>query len=152
MIAALAYGGFELFVASPEKGGGQEKSGPDIESARQMAQNIETRLKQTELSTLQNEILDLSARPWEKDPFHRLPQEEKITETKDSKQKAKQINLEYTGYLEIGSMKMAIINGVEYRTGQKLEQGTAVVQSISPDRVIIKSAKNGKKISVPYKE
>lgn len=151
MIAALAYGGFELFIASPEKSGKQEKSGPDIEAARQMAQNIETRLKQAELSQLQTSILDLAGRPWEKDPFYKLPQEEKISK-KDSKQKAPQVNLEYTGYLEIGTMKMAIINGVEYRVGQKLEQGGAVVRSISPDSVVIESAKSEKRISVPYKE
>ena len=47
---------------------------------------------------------------------------------------------------------MAIINGMEYRTGENLDQGGGTVRSILPDRVVIESAGTGEKISVPYKE
>lgn len=151
MIAALAYGAFELFVAPGENGGPKQTSGPDIETARQMEQKISTRIKQTELSPEQNYVLEMAGIQWQRDPFYVLPEQTDIAEG-DSEAEGTSDKLKYTGYLEIGNTKMAIINGMEYRTGESLEQGGGTVRNILPGRVIIESAGTGEKISVPYKE
>ena len=43
----------------------------------------------------------------------------------------------YTGFLEMGDKRLAIINGTEYETGEKLEPGGFVIQSIRPNQVVI---------------
>ncbi|MCF8024871.1 MAG: hypothetical protein K9K82_05235 [Desulfobacteraceae bacterium] len=151
MILAVAYGAVELFFIPPEKSGNNKTSGPDVEAARQMTQKINARIDQADLSPRQEYILELTGRKWQRDPFYLLAQQEEVSKTGSEKEPPAQ-NLKYTGYLEIGDTKMAIINGVEYRTGQRLEPGAGVVQSISPEKVVIKSLDTGQKISIPYSE
>ncbi len=151
MIVALIYGAFELFLSPGESGGPKQAAGPDIETARQMEQEINTRISRAELNAEQAYILEMAGRQWQRDPFYVLPEQEDITEGQPETENMPG-KLKYTGYLEIGNTEMAIINGLEYRTGERLEQGGAMVRSISPGRVVIESARTGEKISVPYKE
>ncbi|MBS3757002.1 MAG: hypothetical protein KGY56_15005 [Desulfobacterales bacterium] len=151
MIVALVYGAFELFISRGENVGQQQNSGPDIETARQMEQEINTRISQADLNAEQAYILEMASRQWQRDPFYVLPEQEDITEGQPETGGGPG-KLEYTGYLEIGNTEMAIINGLEYRTGERLEQGGGMVRSISPGRVVVESASTGEKISVPYKD
>ena len=151
MIVALVYGAFELFIAGGENGGQKQDAGPDIETARQMKKEINTRISRADLNEQQAYILEMAGRQWQRDPFYALPEQEDITEGQPETDGGPG-KLEYTGYLEIGNTEMAIINGLEYRTGESLEQGAGVVRSISPGRVVVESADTGEKISVPYKE
>ena len=61
--------------------------------------------------------------------------------------------IRYTGYVEMGNVRLAIINGNEYETGDRLEQGGYIVKSISPTRVMLVTT-DGSKISfvVPMQE
>lgn len=149
MILALAYGAVEMFLIKPEKITKTKNTGSDIEAARQMKQKINKRIKQADLSSHRQYIIKLAGRQWNRDPFYVLPEQEEISKT-DSGGKSVIQDFQYTGYLEIGDIKMAIINGVEYRSGQKLEKGGGVLQSISPGQVVIKSPDTGERISVPY--
>ncbi|MFP3980039.1 MAG: hypothetical protein ACLFUY_01490 [Desulfobacterales bacterium] len=151
MIVALIYGAFEMFISPGENGGQQQDSGPDIETARQMEQEINTRISQADLNAEQAYILEMAGRQWQRDPFYELPEKADIPEGQPETE-GEQGKLEYTGYLEIGKTKMAIINGVEYRTGESLEKGGGMVRSISPGRVVVESTDTEKKISVPYKD
>ena len=49
-------------------------------------------------------------------------------------------NLVYSGFLEVGSKRLAIINGMEYEAGDKLDPGGFTIKSILPTRVMITSA------------
>lgn len=151
MFFAVLYGAFELFIGPPEKSGPEEKSGPKIESARNMAEKIETRIDQAKLTALQKNTLKLSAQQWERDPFYVLPEEDAVSTT-DTAAKRGPGTLKYTGYLEFGDTRMAIINGVEYRMGERLEKGGGMVKRITPGQVIIESANTGERFAVPYSE
>lgn len=151
MVLAVLYGAFELFIAPSAKEPARENKGPDIEAARSMAKKIDSRIEQAELTDVQKDILKRAGRPWQRDPFYVLPDQESV-QTTSAESKSGSGNLRYTGYLEVGNTKMAIINGVEYRTGERLEQGGGVVKRIAPEQVIIESANTGKRFSVPYSE
>jgi len=55
------------------------------------------------------------------------------------------LNISYTGFMQMGDKKFAIINGVEYTSGDRLEQGDYIVRSITPRQVIIVSTGQSKK-------
>ncbi|MCF8109862.1 MAG: hypothetical protein K9J85_00080 [Desulfobacteraceae bacterium] len=150
MIIAVLYGAFE--VLRPE-GNGTERQSPEanIRSAREIAKQISMQIKQAELTPAQIHILRLAAQKWESDPFYRLPEKSVRIESAGTGSKGAK-GLKYTGYLEVGNIKMAIINGIEYRAGERLEQGEAVVQSISAQRVVLKSTDTGEQIIVHYKK
>ena len=151
MVLAVLYGAFELLIGPPEKSGPDEKSGQEIESARKMAEKIDTRIDRAQLTAIQKNTLKLAAQQWERDPFYVLP-EEKSLAANDSGSRGNFGSLKYTGYLEVGDRKMAIINGVEYRMGERLEKGSGVVKQITPGRVIIESERTGERSAVPYSE
>jgi len=151
MVLAVLYGAFELFISPSGKSGPGKKPGPDIESARKMAEEINTRIEQANLTALQKNTLNLAGQQWQRDPFYVLPDEEAVSTT-DTGQKGSSGSWKYTGYLEVGDTRMAIINGVEYRMGERLEKGGGVVKRITPGQVVIESASTGERFAVPYSE
>ena len=58
---------------------------------------------------------------------------------KASKNANEKITFNYTGYMEYGRKKVAIINGLEYGEGEKLETPGYVLKAIFPGKVIIEN-------------
>ena len=56
----------------------------------------------------------------------------------------------YTGYVELGSGRLAIVDGIEYQVGDNLEGGGYKVAAISPDQVVLEILANGNRVEVPY--
>ncbi len=150
MAAAIVYGAFELFLAP---GSGRQHSGhrPDAEVPSELAGSINSQIDTAGLSPDQERILELAVRPWENNPFYKQPQEKKKNPAAEGETKQQPV-YRYLGYLDIGGQKMAIINGLEYKTGQLLESGRAVVRSISPQQVVIQSTRTGEKHTLLYQQ
>lgn len=63
------------------------------------------------------------------------------------------LGLSYTGYLVAGSHIIAIINGIEYEVGDKLErEGDYVVRAVTPAQVIIGREGSTIKVVVPLED
>ena len=58
---------------------------------------------------------------------------------------ASRAGLSYTGFMEMGDKKFAIIDGLEYTAGDELVQGGFKVRSITPRQVVIVSTDRSKK-------
>jgi hypothetical protein len=56
----------------------------------------------------------------------------------------------YSGFLEIGSKRLAIINGMEYEAGDKLSVGGVTIKSVLPNKVIMTSSQG--EIVLPLQE
>jgi len=56
----------------------------------------------------------------------------------------------YSGYLEAGRKRLAIINGMEYQVGEQLEPGGYVVLSIDPEKVILEDIGKHGQITLPF--
>lgn len=56
----------------------------------------------------------------------------------------------YSGFLEIGSKRLAIINGMEYEAGDKLGPGGVTIKSVLPNKVIMTSSQG--EIVLPLQE
>ncbi len=61
-------------------------------------------------------------------------------------------DLIYSGFLQMGSKSLAIINGMEYEAGEKLPQTDYVVGKILPNRVVIQTLKGRRRLSIPIEE
>ncbi|MFP3998615.1 MAG: hypothetical protein ACLFUN_02125 [Desulfobacterales bacterium] len=150
MIAAVLYGAFELFLPARQTDQNQNKD-TDIESARQIAEKISAEMEQAKLNPEQTHVLQLAAQNWGRDPFYRLP-EQTMPEKPESSESKGAEGLRYTGYLKVGDIKMAIINGAEYRTGERIDNGGRVVREIYAKKVVLQSPDTGERIIVQYKE
>jgi hypothetical protein len=56
----------------------------------------------------------------------------------------------FTGYVELGSGRLAVIDGYEYQVGDTLEGGGYKVLFVSPNKVTLESLANGQRLDVPY--
>jgi hypothetical protein len=63
-----------------------------------------------------------------------------------------QISFVYTGYLELGNKRYAVINGLDYGWGEELEIGGYFVKGINPYKVIIEDKSGQLRIEVPFLE
>jgi len=104
-------------------------------------------------------IISQARADWTQDPFWQIkPPQEPKPEMKpeahvESSAKSKpQENRIYTGYLEMGEQKLAIINGAEYELGDELGKGGPVIKSIDPKQVILAVPETADEIILPLKE
>lgn len=58
----------------------------------------------------------------------------------------------YSGYIDAGKLKIAIINGLEYREGEQLETEGYVLEQVSPSQVLVANKNSGSEVSIPIQE
>jgi hypothetical protein len=58
----------------------------------------------------------------------------------------------YTGFLQVGETKLAIINGMEYTQGEALGSAGHYVQNISARRVTIGQVRGADTLHLPLRE
>ena len=56
----------------------------------------------------------------------------------------------FTGYVELGSGRLAVIDGYEYQAGDTLEGGGYKVLAVSTEKVVLESLANGQRLEIPY--
>jgi hypothetical protein len=79
------------------------------------------------------------------------PEKEKLNEAK-KEATARELGMVYTGFLNMGSRNLAIINGNEYEKGEKLPDSGHIVEEIYPNRVVFGIKGSKKKITVKLEE
>jgi hypothetical protein len=62
------------------------------------------------------------------------------------------IKIVYSGYVESGKNRMAIINGLEYRTGEQLKEEGYILKQITPLKVLIFDKRTGTELDIPIQE
>jgi hypothetical protein len=58
----------------------------------------------------------------------------------------------YSGYVDSGKNKMAVINGFEYRIGEPLVIEGYVLKQITPSKILIFNKNTGNKEEIPLQE
>ncbi len=154
MLLTVAYGIYALFFEDTGKG---SKTVTTAVSATQQLENLNafiTKVAEASragLSEGDKYIISRAETAWKQDPMTMveltdIPEDEIKRQKKKAIQTAgMQLNVSYTGFMQMGDRKFAIINGLEYTTGDELEQGGFKVRSITPRQVVIVSTDRSKK-------
>ncbi|MBI5894512.1 MAG: hypothetical protein HZB24_00345 [Desulfobacterales bacterium] len=109
------------------------------------------------LGTEAQHTVNQASSDWTKDPFIQATAllESKSSEPTAQKQttanSAPAQAFAFTGFLQIGNMQLAIINGMEYAVGDMIGTSGHHLESISPEGVVISDA-NGEKIQLTLSE
>ncbi|WP_148278041.1 hypothetical protein [Desulfobacula toluolica] len=137
---AIAYGLIDFFVLS------RKNNSPDIRQAiakssktiADFANQSMARMSKMEKQPLQNNLQILISKiesDWDHDPFDRSSAPDTITvEVSPSVPVPDFI---YSGYMHVGDILFAIINGVEYRTGEIIPENDYKVMNITPQKVVL---------------
>ncbi len=141
-LAALVYGGLEWFVFSPEKpspGSVTQKSGSSAETVdKMMAKIMNMEIEHPHKKAMIEKI----ETPWVRDPF--VPPGLQARQSTGESDEAMSVlpNLVYSGFISSGKHAMAIVNGMEYFTGDIIMDTGYRITRITPDKVVIQKDQN----------
>ncbi|MEA4856762.1 MAG: hypothetical protein AAGU21_10445 [Solidesulfovibrio sp.] len=99
-------------------------------------------IKETALSPVELALLGAIHTPWPAKAFYDKPFAEHGVKPV--------LQPRYTGYVELGSGRLAVVDGMEYQVGDALESGGYKVVAIAPDQVVLESLVNGQRMTLPY--
>ena len=153
MLLTVVYGVYALFFESKIKG----KATPNtVLSSTEQLKNLNafiTKVAEASkagLSKEDNYIISRAEAEWKQDPLiaaeltdrpkQDIEQQKKVTQASGPRP-----NIAYTGFMQMGDRRLAIINGMEYASGDQLAGGGYIVSSITPTRVIIVSTDAAKR-------
>ena len=153
-LLAVVYGVFIVFFEPKPQQTIFKSSQKDLESLQAFITKVKVAAAEG-LSEKDSYIIQRAETQWIQDPLVQIKKATKAdAEPEDIvKPTGPETEINYTGYLEMGTMRMAIINGNEYETGDRLEQGGYIVRSISPTRVVLATTDGSKNLFiVPMQE
>ena len=151
MVLAVVYGAYIMFFESPKQAktfsaGGDRK----LEALNTFITKVADKAKSGP-SKKQAYILQKAQADWKQDPFVQL--QSKKVEEDTGPAPVLDARVRYTGFLQMGDRRLAIISGMEYETGDRLESGGFIIRSIFPNRVMVSPpGKNKKLMILPMEE
>ena len=153
MVLAVVYGGYTFFLSAPSDETAFKRGGDkELEALNLFITKVADKTKNS-LSKEQAYVLQKAQIEWKKDPLLQI--EPKISpEEKEARQPlVLESKILYTGFLQMGDKRLAILNGLEYEIGDRLDPGGLIVRNIDPNHVVIGSPDvKSKKVILPMEE
>ena len=151
MVVAIAYGVYTVFFSAPREA--SISSGHKETDTLDSFVNKIAKQSKTGLSKEQTYILQKARTEWKQDPFVRIAPKMTREEKVNRQPLVLNSKILYTGFLEMGNKRLAIINGMEYEVGDILDQAGLVVKNISPSHVVVAAPDNkNKTLMLPMEE
>jgi hypothetical protein len=148
----VLYGAYEfIFASSSRKVRNERKSNPiEINS---FVSELTNELKTDSSEGTNAYVISRAEAEWQRNPFL----EKGIYKEWASREGAAGKHVAtakfiYSGYVDSGKKKMAIINGLEYNVGEKLEIDGYVLKKITNSNVIIANRDTGNEIEITIQE
>lgn len=146
MVLLAIYGGYTYLFDSPA-GTGRDEARQTGELNR-FVEETSRLIKAGKLSRQEEHSLSRTESAWQRDPFY--------APALETREHEKEIKVEeefvYSGFLEGGGTRIAIINGLEYEAGETLQGERFVLQGISPGQVVIGIMGEKQTLTVPFSE
>jgi hypothetical protein len=130
--AAVIAGALVSFSGSPsDTGRSTQQEKRDI---AEWAAAVRQSVARADAGRLQTRTLQAAEKTWDRDPFYHRHVKAKADA---GSQTASRPGFSYTGYLEYGETSLAVINGMEYAPGDRLQAGNFVLERATPQKVVI---------------
>jgi hypothetical protein len=158
MLVAVLYGAYEFFSTG--------RKGPTVVDTAKKAADLNTfigditvALTTDTSSPADAHMIKRAETPWSRDPFYERKSYRQLI-VADKPVQAGSIatfavdksKFNYTGYLDMGSKKIAIVNGSEYAPGDALDVDGYVLNGIYPDRIVVYHRENRRTLDIPLQE
>ena len=155
MSLVILFAIYDLFVASRSKSEPID-IGKKTSELEAFLTDITSRLPKGSLPAADAYVLRRAETEWAHDPFYERKSfrgwEKRREQAKTGGGVAQRVSFSYSGYLKVRDKNLAIINGVEYEAGDRLEIEGYVLKRIYPGKVVIVNEKSGAKFDVPLQE
>lgn len=149
-IVVILYGAFEWLT-----GGKKQKDAKEIEPVvkSNYLSSITGDLMKTPVNLADAYIVGRAEADWGKNPFWEKGSYMEWARRDDTKTKDDPASkIIYSGYVDAGKKKMAVINGLEYSVGEKLETGDYVLKKITATKVFLSNKSRGKELEITIQD
>ena len=159
MLLAVFYGAYQFFSTGRK---GQAVVAPAKKAAdlNTFIGDITLALTKDASSPVEAYMIKRAETEWLRDPFYEPKNDREDAIAKEAAH-AQQVEaattalkgqINYTGYLDMGLKKIAIVNGNEYVTGDALDVGGYVLNGIYPTKIVIYNKESRLTIDIPLQE
>ncbi len=155
-LLALAYVLVDAFFLGSTTTSADVNSADRLSALETMLSALNAQITNKQLTAQEKGTLSIiTTQGWQMDPFAPTPLPLSMglqtLPTQDDDEKDDN-ELTYGGYLSIGGMIIAFVNGSEYAEGDILKDSSYVVQSISRQQVVLITKKGTNKITLPLEK
>lgn len=141
-IGAVVYAAFTFIFAPSSK---KPLSGIPVEEViQEFVMEVAQGLAKHDISETELMILQKIQTPWKSQPFMEgpMPLSAGLIRKGKRSQSSDDITFQFTGYVEFGTKRLAIINDTEYEIGEKIEKSAFTLDKISLTQVELKNLEN----------
>ncbi len=151
MALVVIYGFYSLIIAS------RVKPAPNSNMKAAELQSFITQTSATIGSEMPSAydiyVASRAGSAWENNPFYRKGPTEDFRRSRSKDNPSMQSLFVYSGYIETGTRKVAVINDTEYMTGDPLvDKKGFFVKKITPSSVLIENRNEKTEFKVPLSE
>ena len=152
VIAALfiLYAGYEYLIAGPASK--KVKTSTESVNINTSSTGITKDLGKDKITDFDAYVIRRMEADWGKNPFWKKDLYKEWGNREGVAKSGVLAKIIYSGYVDSGKNKMAIINGLEYRVGEELELEGYVLKQITPSSVLIFNKYTGNKEEIPLQE
>jgi hypothetical protein len=151
MVVSVIFGIYIVFFESPRQ---TTTVNPAADRELEVLNTFITKIAEKTQSGPSKEqayILNKAQSTWKQDPLIQL--EAKKVDVDTGPEPVLDARVQYTGFLQMGDTRLAIINGMEYEAGDQLEPGGFIIRQILPNHVVVvPPGKNKKTMILPMEE
>jgi len=153
MAVALVFGSYFLFFA-PDQSEKTHLRGDDSEELNRFVMQAAKRLYKKNEATTAQYIIAQARTNWVRDPFisPKTVAPVLLVAIETPKKDVPVILFSYSGYLDVGGMRLAIINGQEYAIQDTVSPQGHILTHISPHQVILKGNGETPRLVIPLEE
>ncbi|MCG6911842.1 MAG: hypothetical protein LJE94_17220 [Deltaproteobacteria bacterium] len=153
MLVVVLYGIYNFFLAPGDNVPARDSS-QNLADLKKFVVDAATNLASEHVSAADQYVIQKAENAWPDSPFL---QSGAILASQQSEVKVEEaafetVTLAYTGYIQVEDSLLAIVNGMEYESGEQLGEAGYYVKSISPEKVVIGVANNPQTIILPLDE
>ena len=153
MVLAIVYGVYIVFFAeSKEEAAFESKGNNEVEALYSFITKVAEKTKRS-LPKEQVYALQKAQSEWKQDPLIHI--QPKISREEKTQRQPLKLDRKiiYTGFLQMGAKRLAIINGLEYEIGDRLEPDGLIIRNIHPNYVVLGSpVQKNKKVILQMEE
>lgn len=119
----------------------------DLDKVKGLSAHLAEELQRDTGNAWQRHALERAGADWRRSLFERPPsgaphQAAKAPSPLDA--------YTYSGYMEVDKKRLAIISGMQYQVGDRLEYGKYVVRSIEPTKVVVEDIGKREQVTLPF--
>jgi len=151
VIAALfiLYAAYEYLIAGPA--GKKAETGTNSVEINTFVSDLQNDLIKNIAVGVDAHIIGRAEADWQKNPFWER-HSYKEWAAREGAAGVSESKIIYSGYVDSGKKRLAVINGLEYRVGEQLEMEGYILKGITPSKVLLVNKNTGNEVEIPIQE